>query len=69
MILRQCVWLNKEAFANLVSILIEDFQVIVATEDDETRDYLKKYCNKATYYKLQETEDPTDLPILSELNI
>lgn len=60
---------HKEAFAKLVSRLIEDFQVIVATEDDETRDYLKKYCTEATYYELQDTEDPTDLPILSELDV
>ena len=43
---------HKEAFAKLVSRLVEDFQVIVATEDDETRDYLKKYCTEATCYEL-----------------
>jgi hypothetical protein len=43
---------HKEAFAKLVSKLVSDFQVIVATEDDETRDYLKRQCPEATYYEI-----------------
>jgi hypothetical protein len=39
---------------------LKDFQVIVATEDDETRDYLKQHCLDATYYEISEwgTEGP-----------
>jgi DNA repair exonuclease SbcCD ATPase subunit len=56
---------HKEAFSKLVSNLIEDFQVIIATEDDETKDFLKKYCNQATYYELEKTGNPVDIPIIS----
>ena len=44
---------HKKAFAELVSNLIDDFQVIIATEDDDTKDYLLKQCPDAKYYELQ----------------
>jgi len=47
---------HKEALAQLVSRLTDDFQVIIATEDDETRDYLLKYCDDATCYELESWE-------------
>ena len=52
---------HKEAFSKLVSRLTNDFQVIVATEDDETKDYLQQHCKDATYYKLRDwgSEGPT----------
>ena len=52
---------HKEAFAKLVSRLTDDFQVIVATEDDETKDYLQQHCKDATYYELRDwgSEGPT----------
>ena len=51
---------HKRAFAELVSKLTKDFQVIVATEDDETRDYIRKNCPDAMYYELENwgTEGP-----------
>lgn len=45
---------HKKAFAELVSELIKDFQVIIATEDDETRDYIKDENLDATFYELGE---------------
>jgi len=47
---------HKEALAGLVSKLTDDFQVIIATEDDETRDYLLKYCKGAMCYELESWE-------------
>jgi len=43
---------HKKAFAELVSELIKDFQVIIATEDDETRDYIQDTIQDATFYEL-----------------
>ncbi len=45
---------HKKAFAELVSELTKDFQVIIATEDDETRDYIKDESLDATFYELGE---------------
>jgi len=53
-----------EAFAKLVSSLADVFQVIVATEDDETRDHLKQYYPDATHYEL-DNWNPTGLQIMS----
>ena len=45
--------IHKEALAKLVSTLTDDFQVIIATEDDETRDYLMTHCTDKTCYELE----------------
>jgi len=45
---------HKEAFARLVSRVALEFQVILATQDDETRDFLRVHCQEATFYELGE---------------
>ena len=45
---------HKQNFAKLVSKLADDFQVIVATEDDEARDFLEQQRPDGTYYELSE---------------
>jgi DNA repair protein SbcC/Rad50 len=54
---------HKEAFAGFVSGLKEDFQVVIATEDDETRDYLLQSCTDATCNEIHGWD--TEGPILS----
>ena len=51
---------HKEAFATLLSRLTEDFQVIIATEDDETKDHIMAHCTDASCYELRDwgTEGP-----------
>ena len=51
---------HKKAFAKLVSELTKDFQVIIATEDNETRDYLKQENPNGKFYEIQywDTEGP-----------
>jgi len=51
---------HKKTFVDYVSRLTEHFQVIIATEDDETRDFLKKELPSGTYYEIQswDTEGP-----------
>ena len=56
---------HKEAFARLIGNLLEEFQVIVATEDNETRDFLTKYCLKSRCYELGQPE----IEALPDLNI
>ena len=43
---------HKEAFAKLLSRLIEDFQVIVATENVDTKDYILTKSADATLIEL-----------------
>ena len=45
---------HKESFAKIVASLPPKHQVIVATEDDETRSLIKKYCEGLTTYELGE---------------
>lgn len=54
---------HKEAFSKFISGLKEEFQVIIATEDDETRDHLLQSCPDTTCYEIQGWD--TDGPILS----
>jgi len=51
---------HKEAFATLLSRLTEDFQVIVATENVDTKDYIMAHSPDATLYELKDwgTEGP-----------
>jgi len=44
---------HKEAFAKLVATLPPRHQVIVATEDDETRRFLEKHCKDIKTYELR----------------
>ena len=48
---------HKEAFAVFISSITKDFQVIIATEDDATRDYLMQKSPDASIYELL-TWDP-----------
>jgi len=52
---------HKEAFAKLVASIPPKHQVIVATEDDETRRFLIQYCKEIKSYELASwtTEGPT----------
>jgi len=43
---------HKEAFAKLVAALPPKHQVVVATEDDETRSLIEKHCKELTTYEL-----------------
>ncbi|MFH0896556.1 MAG: hypothetical protein V1850_00710, partial [Candidatus Bathyarchaeota archaeon] len=43
---------HKEAFAGFISSLKQEFQVIIATEDDSTRDYLMEKSPDATIYEI-----------------
>jgi ABC-type Mn2+/Zn2+ transport system ATPase subunit len=51
---------HKEAFAKLLSRLTEEFQVIVATENIDTKDYIMANSADATLYELGDwgTEGP-----------
>jgi exonuclease SbcC len=51
---------HKEAFARLIATLPPKHQVIVATEDDETRTLLEKHCKDIRTYELSDwtTEGP-----------
>lgn len=54
---------HKEVFAKFISSLKEEFQIIIATEDDETRDLLLQNCTDATCHEIQGWD--TEGPILS----
>jgi len=43
---------HKESFAKLVATLPPTYQVIIATEDDDTRRFLEKYCTGIKTYEL-----------------
>ena len=43
---------HKESFAKLVATLPPSFQVIIATEDDDTRRFLEKHCTDIKTYEL-----------------
>ncbi len=45
---------HKEAFAGLVAALPPRHQVILATEDDETKALIQKHCSGLKTYKLGE---------------
>jgi DNA repair protein SbcC/Rad50 len=54
---------HKETFADFIQSLLERFQVIIATEDDDTRDKLIEFCPNATCYELESWT--TEGPVLS----
>jgi DNA repair protein SbcC/Rad50 len=54
---------HKETFAEFIQSLLERFQVIIATEDDDTRDKLLEFCPTATCYELKSWT--TEGPVLS----
>ncbi|MEM2122203.1 MAG: SMC family ATPase [Candidatus Bathyarchaeia archaeon] len=43
---------HKEALAKLISQLASNYQIILATEDDEMRKYIERYCSKLRIYEL-----------------
>ncbi|MEM2922429.1 MAG: hypothetical protein QXF26_08960, partial [Candidatus Bathyarchaeia archaeon] len=45
---------HKEALAKLVSKLAETYQMIVSTEDEETRNLLERYCRGIRVFELGE---------------
>jgi DNA repair exonuclease SbcCD ATPase subunit len=59
---------HKEAFAKVVATLPPRHQVIVATEDDETRRFLEKHCKEMETYELRNwtTDGPEIRTTLNE---
>jgi ABC-type lipoprotein export system ATPase subunit len=43
---------HKEAFAKLIATLPPKHQVIIATEDDDTRRFLEKHCTSIKTYEM-----------------
>ena len=56
---------HKEAFAKLISTLGSQKQVIIATEDNDTKTFLEKYCNNIKTYRFGNwTRDGTNIQTL-----
>ena len=55
--------IHKKDFARFISGLVDEFQVIIATEDNKTRDHLLEHYPKAKCYEI--TNWTTEGPIFS----
>lgn len=43
---------HKESFAKLISSLLTDYQIIIATEDIDTKKYLEEHCSGIKVYEM-----------------